>query len=34
MLEQEIRASHIRETIRYEKGGNYKNEYQQGVVIV
>lgn len=34
MLEQEIRASHICETIRYEKGGNYKNEYQQGVVIV
>lgn len=34
MLEQEIRASHLCQTIRYEKGGDYINEYQQGVVIL
>ncbi|MCI9582684.1 MAG: nucleotidyltransferase family protein [Clostridium sp.] len=33
MLEQEIRAAHLWQTIRHEKGGEYKNEYQQGVVI-
>lgn len=33
MLEQEIRVSHLYQMVKSEKGGLFRNEYRQGVVI-
>ncbi|WP_368373807.1 nucleotidyltransferase family protein, partial [[Clostridium] symbiosum] len=33
MLEQEIRSAHIYQMIRHTKGGTFRNEYTQGVII-
>ena len=34
MLEQEIRASHLYQSVKAQKGGQFRNEYTEGVIIL
>ena len=34
MLEQEIRVSHLYQSVKVQKGGAFRNEYMEGVIII